>query len=173
MPAAPTSATPVTKKIGTSPLVLGLIGLLVAIIWIGGTVVQLQTSEVLVFQGKFHFTNSWQVIAQPWFLVSGQITNVNQGVGVIYAWGVEALTLVFAYVLEHALAHLRKTNQRMSRWFVAWGLVLIALNSWADFQSSPGGSPLVRGLVAALVGGVVVTFLPIAIGLLGAAIGEF
>jgi hypothetical protein len=167
------ASTPVTKKIGTSPLVLGLIGLLVAIIWIGGTVVQLQTSEVLVFQGTFHFTNSWQVIAQPWLLVSGQITNVNQGVGVIYAWGVEALTLVFAYVLEHALAHLRKTNRRMSRWFVAWGIVLIALNSWADFQSSPGGSPLVRGLVAALVGGVVVTFLPIAIGLLGAAIGEF
>ena len=167
------ASTPVTKKIGTSPLVLGLIGLLVLAIWIGATVIQLQTSEVLVFSGHFRFTNSWQVIAQPWLLVSGQITDVNQGVGVIYAYVIECLTLVFAYVLEHALAHIRRTNKRMSRWFVAWGIILIALNSWADYTSSPGTSPLVRGLVAAAVGGAVVTFLPIAIGLLGAAIGEF
>lgn len=165
--------TPVSKKIGTSPLVLALVGLLVAIVWIGATLVQLQTSEVLVFGGTFIFTNTWQIVKQPWLLISGQITNTEQSVGVIYAYGVECLTLIFAYVLEHALKHIKQTNAKLSRWFVLWGLVLIALNSWADYNSSPGGGILVHALVAALVGGVVVTFLPVAIGLLGAAIGEF
>jgi len=168
-----TPRTTISKKIGTSPLILGLIGLLVAIVWVGATVVQLQTSEVLVFGTKFVFTNTWEIVKQPWLLITGQIVNTEQAVGVIYAWGVEALTLVFAYVLEHALKHIKQTNARLSRWFVVWGLVLIALNSWADYSSSPGAGVVVHALVAALVGGVVVTFLPIAIGLIGAAIGEF
>jgi len=46
------------------------------------------------------------------------------------------------------------------------GFLLIGLNSWADFSASPGTSPLVQGLIAAAIGGIVVVGLPLGVGLI-------
>jgi hypothetical protein len=48
-------------------------------------------------------------------------------------------------------------------------LLLLVLNSIADYQSSPGGNDLIRFLIALLIAVVVNCGLPVGIGLLEAA----
>lgn len=153
-------------KLGSSPLILWILGLLSLLLWASATIVQIQTSEFLAFGGKQQVTAvAWGVFVQPWLLLTGQAP-INDATAWIYGWVVELVTLVFAMALSVAISKISAVNPHLAKWFALAGIVLIILNGWADYSSSPGGNPLIQFLIALAVGGIVVVGLPLGIGLI-------
>lgn len=161
------------KKLESSPLIWGTLGILSIGLWLTGTVTQIQTSEYLA-QGQ-HLQVSgvaWGILMQPWLLLSGQAP-IQLATSWQYAWTVEVVTLIFAMALSVAVDKIASVSPRLAKFFVVVGLPLILLNSWADYSSSPGPNPLIQVLMAAAIGGFVVVGLPLGVGLIEHAIGEF
>lgn len=156
----------VHHKLGHSPLILWILGALTLLLWAAATVVQIQTSEFLASSKTQAIAGvAWQVLLQPYLMLSGQAP-VQDATAWMYGWVVELVTLIFGMVLSIAVAKLSVTNPHIARAFVFCGGLLIILNSWADFASSPGDNWLVRALIALALGGIVVVGLPLGIGLL-------
>ena len=160
------------KKLGSSPLIMFVLGFLVLLLWLAGTVVQIQTSEYLALgaHGKVAGV-AWSILIQPWLMITGQ-AQVAFVTSWLYAWVVEVVTLVFALALSAAVVKINSVNPHFGRWFVIIGLLLIGLNGWADYSSSPGGNPLVQFLIALAVGLIVTIGLPLGIGLIEHGVEE-
>lgn len=153
-------------KLNSSPLIMFILGGTVFILWLAGTVVQIQTSEFLALGNHKQVAGvAWSILIQPWLMISGQAP-VDQVTAWLYGWVVEIITLVFALALSAAVAKISSVNSHIGRWFVVFGLLLIGLNSWADYSSSPGGNPLVQALIALAIGMIVTIGLPLSLGLL-------
>lgn len=153
------------KKLNSSPLIMFILGFLVLVLWLAGTVVQIQTSEYLALGNHVRVAGvAWGILIQPWLMITGQAP-VEFVTAWLYGWVVEVITLVFALALSAAVTKISSVNQHVGRWFVILGLLLIALNSWADYSSSPGGNPLVQALIALAIGLIVTIGLPLGLGL--------
>jgi hypothetical protein len=162
----------VHHKLGSSPLILFFLGALVLLLWTCGSIVQIQTSEYLALGNANRVAGvAWQVLLQPYLMVTGQapIAFVTSWE---YAWVVEVVTLVFALALAVAVAKISSVNPTIAKLFVVGGLVLIGLNSYADYSSSPGQNPLVQFVVALAIGGIVVVGLPLGLGLIEKGLEE-
>ena len=156
----------VHHRLGSSPLINWLLGALVLVLWAAATIVQIQTSEYLAFGGAKQVTAvAWSVLVQPWLLITGQAP-ISVATGWLYGWIVESVTLVFAMALSVAIVKISTVNPSLAKLFVLAGAILIILNSWADYSSSPGGNGLIQFLVALAVGGMAVCGLPLGIGLI-------
>ena len=154
------------QKLGSSPLILWLLGLLSLILWAASSIVQIQTSEFLVLGTGARVAGvSWSIITQPWLMLTGQAP-IAYVTAWLYAWIVELITLVFAMALAAAISKISSMNAFMGRWFVLFGAVLILLNGWADYTSSPGTNPLVQFLIALAIGVCVTVCLPMGVGLI-------
>lgn len=159
-------------KLGSSPLILFFLGALVLMLWLCGTVVQIQTSEYLALGSQTRVAGvAWAILQQPWLMVSGQAP-IQYVTSWLYGWTVEVITLVFALALSVAVVKINTVNPRFGKWFVVLGLALIGLNSWADYSSSPGSNPLVQFLIALAVGLIVTIGLPLGIGLIEHGVEE-
>lgn len=156
----------VHHKIGSSPLILWFLGALSLLLWVCASVVQIQTSEYLALGRSDRVAGvAWSVFMQPVLMISGQAPS-DQVTSWMYAWVVELVTLVFALALSAAIAKIASANPHLAKWFVLVGTLLIVLNGWADYSSSPGSSPLVQILIAVAIGGIVVVGLPLGVGLI-------
>ena len=154
------------KKLGSSPIILWFLGILSLLLWAAGTVTQIQTSEYLALGSHERVANvAWGVLMQPWLLLSGQ-ADISVVTAWEYGWVVELVTLVFGLALAAAVTKIALANPHLAKWFVIAGIILLILNSWADYSSSPGNNPLVQCLIAIAVGGIVVVGLPLGIGLI-------
>lgn len=160
-------------KLGSSPLILWLLGGLSLMLWLAVTIVQIQTSEYLVFGRTDHVAGvAWSVLQQPWLLVTG-MAPATLATGWAYAWVVELVTLVFGLALSVAVAKISVVNPHLSKWFVIGATVLILLNGWADYSASPGDNALIQFLIALALGGIAVVGLPLGIGLTEHGFEEF
>jgi hypothetical protein len=160
-------------KLGSSPLILFFLGGASLLLWACATTVQIQTSEYLALRTSGQIAGvQWGIIQQLWWLITGAAP-VSQSTGWIYGWVVELITLVFALALSAALTKLREANPHIPSLFVIGGLLLMALNSWADYSASPGSNGIVRFLIALAIGGMAVVGLPLGIGLLEHGFEEF
>jgi hypothetical protein len=160
------------KKLNSSPLIMFLLGGLVLVLWMAGTVVQIQTSEYLALGNHVRVAGvAWSILVQPWLMITGQAP-IDQVTSWLYAWVIEVLTLVFALALSVAVVKINSVNAQAGRWFVIFGLLLIGLNSWADYSSSPGSNPLVQFLIALAVGMIVMLGLPLGLGLIEHGVEE-
>lgn len=160
-------------QLGSSPIINWFLGALSLLLWACGTTVQIQTSEYLAQGGNAKVAGvEWAVLSQPWLMVSGQAPVANS-TSWMYGWVVELITLVFALSLTVAIHKIGQANPHLSKWFVIGGALLILLNSWADYSSSPGNNPLVQFLIALAIGGIVVIGLPLGIGLIEKGFEEF
>jgi hypothetical protein len=163
----------VHHKLGSSPLILWILGGLVLVLWACGSIIQIQTSEYLA-QGntKQVVGVAWSIFQQPWLMITGQapIASVTSW---MYAWTVEIITLVFALALSVAVVKISSVNPTLAKLFVVGGILLIGLNAWSDYSATPGGNPLVQALVAMAVGGIVTIGLPLGIGLIEHGFEEF
>ena len=154
------------QKLGSSPLILFFLGALSLVLWLAASIVQIQTSEYLALGNPTRVaTVAWGVLTQPWLMITGQAP-IHSMTAWMYAWVVEAVTLIFALALSAAVVKISAANPHLGKWFVIFGIALISLNSWADYSSSPGSSPLVQFLIALAIGGIVVVGLPLGIGLI-------
>ncbi|MBV9689223.1 MAG: hypothetical protein JO202_05865 [Ktedonobacteraceae bacterium] len=154
------------RKLGSSPLIMFLLGGLTLLLWACATVVQVQTSEYLALGNNNHIAGvAWGVFMQPYLLITGQAP-LSLATAWVYGWVVEVVTLIFGLALAVAIVKISAANPHLGRGFVGGGLLLIALNSWADYSASPGNNPLVQFLIALAVGGIVVVGLPLGIGLI-------
>ena len=132
------------KKLGSSPLIMFFLGALVLLLWLAGTVVQIQTSEYLAIGAHDRVAGvAWNVLVQPWLMITGQAP-IQYVTSWLYGWTVEVITLVFALALSVAVVKINSVNSHFGRWFVVFGFLLIGLNSWADYSSSPGRIPWYR-----------------------------
>lgn len=153
-------------KLGSSPLICWILGAFSLLLWVAASVVQIQTSEYLALGNANRVAGiAWQILIQPWLMISGQAP-IALVTSWLYAWTVELITLVFALVLSVAVHKISKVNPHLAKWFVLFAAVLILLNSYADYSSSPGANALVQFLIALAIGGIVVVGLPLGIGLI-------
>ena len=158
-------------KLGSSPIICFLLGGLTLLLWVAASTVQIQTSEYLALGNQTRLAGvAWNVLMQPIQLVTGQAP-IAYATAWIYAWVVEIVTLVFSLALSVAVVKIASVNPHLAKWFAVGALILIALNSWADYSSSPNG-PLMQGLVALAVGGIVVVGLPLGLGLIEHGVEE-
>lgn len=156
----------VHHRLGSSPLINWLLGALSLFLWACASIVQIQTSEYLALGANTRVAGvTWGVLLQPWLLISGQAP-IAYATSWVYAWTVELITLVFALSLAVAIGKIATVNRHLAKWFALAGALLIILNSYADYSSSPGANPLVQFLIALAVGGIVVVGLPLGIGLI-------
>lgn len=159
-------------RLAAMPFLFFLVGALFIVLFICGTVVQIQTSEYLASGNPGKVAGvAWSIFAQPWLMVTGQAP-VQFVTAWLYAWVVEATTLVFAFALSVAVNKINSLNPGFGRWFVGIGALLIGLNGWADYSASPGVNPLVQFLLALAIGMVVVIGLPLGVGLIEHGIKE-
>lgn len=160
------------KKLNSSPLIMFILGALVLLLWLAGTVVQIQTSEYLALGAQTRVAGvAWGILMQPWLMITGQAP-MGYVTSWLYGWVVEVITLVFALALSAAVVKISSVNAHIGRWFVVCGLALIALNSWADYSSSPGNNPLVQALIALAIGMIVTIGLPLGLGLIEHGVEE-
>ena len=153
-------------KLGSSPLILFILGGLVGLLWAAGTVVQIQTSEYLAMGANTRVASvAWAVLLQPWQMLLG-IAPLQYETAWLYGWIVEVVTLVFALALAVAIHKISVANTVLGKGFVIAGALLVFLNSWADYTSSPGANPLVQFLIALSIGLIVTVGLPLTIGLI-------
>ncbi len=153
-------------RLGSSPLILFFLGGLTLVLWASASVVQIQTSEYLALGNANRVAGvAWQILIQPWLMISGQAP-IALVTSWVYAWVVELITLVFAFALSVAVAKIAVVNPFIAKCFVVAGALLIVLNGWADYSSSPGQNQLVQILIAVAIGGIVVVGLPLGIGLI-------
>src|SRR5215472_3172283 len=151
---------------GVDPIVLVGLGLLMLLVWTVSTITQIRTSEALMLGGqKVPVNVSWGVLLQPWQLLTGTAP-IGMTMPWCYGWIIESLTLIWSYALEHAKLELLKTNKLLGSIYGTVTVLLLGLNGWADYNSSPGNDPLVQGLIAGSVGLFVTTGLPVALVLL-------
>jgi len=160
------------QQLGSSPLILFILGALVLFFFVCATLIQIQTSEYLALSSNSRVAGvAWAVLLQPYLMITGQAPIADETAW-LYGWVVEVITLVFALALSVAIYKLSDANPHLSRGFVVGGLVLLILNSWADYSASPGGSPLVQLLIALAVGGMAVVGLPLGLGLIERGVEE-
>ena len=156
----------------SSPLIMFLLGALVLLLWAAGTVVQIQTSELLAQGGSGQASGiAWSIWTQPYLIVTGQVPP-GQSAPWMYGWIVEVTTLVVALAFTVALNKLREFSGCLLWFFAIASLLLLILNSYADYNGTPG-SGLVRFLVALALGMVVTVGLPLGAGLILHGIEEF
>lgn len=160
-------------KLGSSPVILWFLGALTLVLWAAGTVVQIQTSEYLALGSQQRVAGvTWGVLQQPWLLLSGQ-ADITVVTSWEYGWVVELITLVFALALAAAVTKIALANPTLAKWFVVGGVILILLNGWSDYSSSPGANPVVQFLIALAIAGIVTVGLPLGIGLIEKGFEEF
>ncbi|TMC16480.1 MAG: hypothetical protein E6J34_19980 [Chloroflexi bacterium] len=148
-----------------SPIILfGLAGL-VLFLWLIATVVEIRTSELLILGGTPSLEVPWGVFVQPWELMAGT-EDMKTKLAWVYGWGLEAGELIFAFAFNHALHALRRTNEKLSKFYLIASFVLISLNGWANLNALPGINPTMQFLVALLVAVIVVTFPVIGLALI-------
>jgi hypothetical protein len=159
-------------KLGSSPLINFLLGGLSLLMWAAASVVQIQTSEYLALGSQTRVaTVAWAILLQPYLLITGQAP-ITLATAWMYGWVVEVVTLVFSLALSIAVVKISTVNPKIGKGFVAGGLLLIVLNSWADYSASPGSNPVVQFLIALAIGGMVIVGLPMGIGLIEHGIEE-
>lgn len=160
-------------KLGSSPILLVGLGLLVLLFWLSASIVQIQTSEYLGLGSNLRVAGvTWSVMDQPWLLITGHAP-IQFAMAWIYGWVVEVITLVYALALSVAIIKIGSVNPALAKGFAIGGFVLICLNSWADYSAAPGVSPLVQALLALACGGIAVVGLPLGIGLIEKGCEEF
>lgn len=160
-------------KLGSSPLILFGLGVVAGLLWLAATIVQIQTSEYLALGSNLRVAGvTWSVLNQPYLLITGQAP-IQYSTAWIYGWVVEVVTLIFALALSVAVAKIGSVNPALAKGFAVCGLILIGLNSWADYSASPGSSPMVQALIALAVGGIAVVGLPLSVGLIEKAVEEY
>lgn len=156
----------VHHRLGASPLINWFLGAGSLLLWASGTVVQVQTSEYLALGNQQTLAGvTFGILTQPLRLVTGSAP-IAFATSWIYGWTVELVTLIFAMALSTAVAKIASVNLHVAKYFVIGGIVLIILNGWADYSSSPGTNALVKALIALAIGGIVVVGLPLGIGLI-------
>jgi hypothetical protein len=157
---------------GTDPWILLSLGALVGVMWAIATVTQIRTSEMLMLSGgRVPLDVQWGVFLQPYQLIIGAVPSQYMG-AYSYGWFIECITLVWAWALEHAVVKMRETNAHLGKWYGIVSFALISLNSWADFNNSPGPDPLSQALMAVSIGLMSVTGLPIALVLFKAGLAK-
>ncbi len=154
------------KKLNNSPAIMWFLGGLVLLLWACATIVQIQTSEYLAMGANLRVSHvAFNVFFQPYLLLTGQAP-VEQQTPWMYGWIVEACTLIVGLALVAAFTKIGSVNRFLAKVFVAAAVILVVLNSWADFSSSPGSNDLIRFLVALAIGIIVTCGLPLGIGLI-------
>jgi hypothetical protein len=160
-------------KVGASPLILAVLGVGVLVLWLSCMLIQVETSEFLVDGSATQIANVPFSVFLQWahFFDGSYPTNVRLAWG--YGWSVEVVTLIFAVALSKAMMSLNNVNKHLGKGFFYVGGLLLILNSVADFNSAPGTNWLIHGLVAAVVGGIVVVGMPLGLGLIETAIEDY
>src|SRR5215470_12441865 len=107
----------VHHHLGSSPLILWFLGLLVLLLWLCGTVVQIQTSEYLAMGANTRVASvAWGILLQPYQMVTGQAP-VQYATAWLYGWTVEVITLVFALALSVAVVKISTSNPKLGKGF--------------------------------------------------------
>ena len=160
-------------KIGASPLILWGLGAAALVFWACASIIQIQTSEYLALGLKSRVAGvAWSVLMQPYLMITGQAP-IELATAWEYGWVVELITLIFALAFAVAVIKVSAANPYIGKWFILGGLLLISLNSWADYSSSPGNNWLIQCLIALAVGGMAVVGLPLGVGLIEHGFEEF
>jgi hypothetical protein len=111
------------------PLGLFIVGVIALLFWAWGNLVQIQTSEAfLLGGGNISLVPNLHVLNQPFDFFHGTLSP-DLMKAATWAWGLEGLLLVVSIGVEYS--HI---VQKHARWFNTGAIILLVLNSIADYQ---------------------------------------
>jgi hypothetical protein len=141
-PASTQSGAPILK------LILGVILILMFLL---ATMLQIQTSEAFILNGKaVGLAANWAILRQPFELAQGTLS-LDMAKAVMWGWGIECIYLV-CVVGEVTL------SGRWHGWFKTGAILLVAFDFYTDMQYGNMASGLGGQLAFAAVTSFIVAF---------------
>jgi hypothetical protein len=119
--------TNLAQNRGNTPLLKGVLGLIILIFFLIALMLQIQTSEAFITNGAaVKLAANWGILRQPIDLVQGNL-DIDTAKAVMWGWGIELIYLV-CVIGEVAV------TGRWQGWFKTGAIVLVAFDFYTDFQ---------------------------------------
>jgi uncharacterized membrane protein YciS (DUF1049 family) len=120
----------------TSPLPKILVGILLELFFVLGSILHIMTSEAFFMAGKtvgVGGATNWQVLWQPYLLVAGQYDPAMQE-AVMWGWGIELVFLICIVGYDKLHRNVRSSSRPMAKLFRAGTIILVFFDGWTDFS---------------------------------------
>jgi hypothetical protein len=135
---------------GNTPLLRGVLGLILFAFFLLALMLQVQTSEAFILNGgAVTLAANWGILHQPVALVQGTL-DISTAKAVMWGWGIELIYLVC--VLGEV------SVGRWQGWFKTGAIVLVAFDFYTDLSYGTLGSGFGGQLAFAAITSFIVAF---------------
>jgi hypothetical protein len=143
-------ATNLAQHRGNTPLLRGVLGLLLVGFFLLALMLQVQTSEAFILNGApVKLAANWGILYQPIAMIQGNL-DINSAKSVMWGWGIEMVYLV-CVLGRVAVDHHRG-------WFITGSVCLVAFNFYTDFNYGSLGSGIGGQIAFAAITSFMVAF---------------
>ncbi len=128
----------------SNPIPKILVGLLLLLFFIIGSVIHIMTSEAFFLGDKAaHLLSAnWQILLQPAELATGTLPGgMEMQKAVVWGWGVELVFLICIIGYDKLHRSVRSSSRLMAKIFRVGTFIIIFFDGWSDFNyGNTGGS---------------------------------
>ncbi len=144
------AVTPASTQSG-APILKLILGVILILMFLLATMLQIQTSEAFILNGKaVGLSANWAILRQPFQLAQGTLS-LDMAKAVMWGWGIECIYLV-CVVGEVTL------SGRWHGWFKTGAILLVAFDFYTDMQYGNMASGIGGQLAFAAVTSFIVAF---------------
>jgi len=138
-----------------------LVGLLLLLFFIIGSILHIMTSEAFFLGGKAVdlLSANWQILLQPAALATGSLPGgMDMQKAVMWGWGIELVFLIC--IVGHGRLHknVKKSSKAMAKIFRVGTVLLVFFDGWTDFNYGNVASGFWGQLAFALITAFVVFY---------------
>lgn len=128
------TATTTTARHSGSPIPRILLGVILLVFFVLGSILHIQTSEAFFLNGHIvGLAPNLQILLQPVLFVEGKLAPIMAET-VMWGWGIELVFLICVVGFEVAHESVRTGSQSMARVFRTGMIVLILFDGYSDFM---------------------------------------
>ncbi len=121
----------------SNPIPKILVGLLLLLFFIIGSILHIMTSEAFFLAGKGIglLSANWQILLQPAELATGTLPGgMEMQKAVMWGWGIELVFLICIVGHDKLHKNVRSSSRLMAKLFRAGTVVLVFFDAWTDFN---------------------------------------
>lgn len=111
-----------------------VIGILLELIFVAGSILHIQTSEAFFLSGDtVGLSPNWNILLQPWYLAQGTLVP-RMAEAVMWGWGIELIFLICVVGYDIVHEGVARGNKTMAKLFRTGTVVLVFFDGYTDFQ---------------------------------------
>jgi hypothetical protein len=142
--------TNLAQNRGNTPILRGVLGVLLLGFFLLALMLQVQTSEAFILNGApVKLAANWGILYQPIAMLQGNL-DINTAKSVMWGWGIEMVYLVCVIGRVAVMQH--------RGWFRTGSVVLVAFNFYTDLNYGTLGSGLGGQIAFAAITSFMVAF---------------